>query len=86
MFGPKFQRKYALTDQGVKNTKKGAVWTVVVNLIVMGGAGILYLLMSGFMGTLAEGQPLFGAAGPIGLTALFVILSFLTHRQQYQAT
>src|SRR5699024_2724469 len=33
-----------------------------------------------------EGQPLFGAAGPIGLTALFVILSFLTHRQQYQAT
>ena len=23
MFGEKFQRKYALTDQGVRNTKKG---------------------------------------------------------------
>ncbi len=38
MFGEKFQRKYALTDQGVQNTKKGAFWTVIVNLVVMGGA------------------------------------------------
>lgn len=45
MFSKKFQRKYALTDQGVQNTKKGAFWTVIVNLIVMGGMGILYLLM-----------------------------------------
>ncbi len=34
MFGKKFQRKYALTDQGVKNVKTGTLWTVVVNLIV----------------------------------------------------
>ena len=39
MFGKNFQRKYALTDQGVKNTKKGAFWTVIVNLVVMGGMG-----------------------------------------------
>ena len=45
MFSKKFQRKYALTDQGVRNTKKGAFWTVIVNLVVMGGMGILYLLM-----------------------------------------
>ena len=51
MFSKKFQRKYALTDQGVQNTKKGAFWTVIVNLIVMGGMGILYLLMGAFMGT-----------------------------------
>src|SRR5699024_6555399 len=37
MFGAKFQRKYALTDQGVQNTKKGTFWTVIVNLVVMGG-------------------------------------------------
>ena len=40
MFSKKFQRKYALTDQGLRNTKKGAFWTVIVNLVVMGGMGI----------------------------------------------
>ena len=44
MFGKNFQRKYALTDQGVRNTKKGAFWTVIVNLIVMAGIGILYFM------------------------------------------
>ena len=39
MFGEKFQRKYALTDQGVRNTKKGTFWTVIVNLVVMGEIG-----------------------------------------------
>ena len=60
MFGEKFQRKYALTDQGVRNTKKGTFWTVIVNLVVMGGVSILYLVMSGFMGALTEGSPLPG--------------------------
>ena len=41
MFGEKFQRKYALTGQGVKNTKKGAFWTVIVNLVVMGSVSVL---------------------------------------------
>lgn len=86
MFGEKFQRKYALTDQGVQNTKKGTFWTVIVNLIVMGGVSILYLVMSGFMGTLTEGRPLTGTALVIGLLALFVLLSFVTHLQQYNAT
>ena len=54
MFSKKFQRKYALTDQGVRNTKKGAFWTVIVNLIVMGGASVLYIMMSGFMDTLTD--------------------------------
>ena len=43
MFGQKFQRKYALTEQGVRNVKKGTFWTVIVNLTVMGGMSILYL-------------------------------------------
>ena len=47
MFSKKFQRKYALTDQGLKNTKKGVFWTVIVNLVVMVGIGVLYLMMSG---------------------------------------
>ena len=86
MFSKKFQRKYALTDQGVKNTKKGAFWTVIVNLVVMGGRGILYLLMYGLMGTLTDGAPLPGPALFLGLVIAFVILSFVTHLQQYHAT
>ena len=86
MFGKNFQRKYALTDQGVKNAKKGAFWTVIVNLVVMDGMGILYLLMYGLMGTLTDGAPLPGPALFLGLVIAFVILSFVTHLQQYHAT
>ena len=86
MFGEKFQRKYALTDQGVRNTKTGTFWSVIVNLVVMGGVSILYLVMSGFMGALTEGSPLPGSAIVLGLLVLFALLSFVTHLQQYKAT
>ena len=86
MFSKNFQRKYALTDHGVKNVKKGAFWTVIVNLIVMGGMSILYLLMYSLMGTFTDDQPLPNAAPLLGLVVVFLILSFVTHLQQYYAT
>ena len=86
MFSQKFQRKYALTDPGVRNTKKGTLWTVIVNLVVMGGVSILYLMMSGFMETLTDGSPLPSVVQAIELVILFVILSLATHLQQYKAT
>ena len=86
MFGESFQRKYALTDQGVKNTKKGTFWTVIVNLIVMGGMGILYLMMSEYMAVLTGGKALPNAFKYILLVLLFLVLSILTHLQQYRAT
>ncbi len=86
MFGKDFQRKYALTDQGVKNTKQATLWTVIVNLIVMGGMGILYMMMSGYMETLTAGTPLSGAGLILILVIAFVILSLITHLQQYRAT
>ena len=86
MFSKAFQRKYALSDQGVKNAKLGTFWTVIVNLVVMGGMGILYLLMKGYMNTLISGASLPGALTFILLTLAFVVLSFLTHMQQYRAT
>ena len=73
MFGEKFQRKYALTDQGVRNTKKGTFWTVIVNLVVMGGVSILYLVMSGFMGALTGENSLSGAGMVLGVLALFPV-------------
>ena len=86
MFSKKFQRKYALTDQGVRNTKKGAFWTVIVNLIVMGGTSVLYIMMSGFMDTLTDGSPLPSEVLAVGMVVLFVVLSLATHLQQYEAT
>ncbi|MDO5147592.1 MAG: ABC transporter ATP-binding protein [Eubacteriales bacterium] len=86
MFGKSFQRKYALTEQGIKNVKKGTFWTVLVNLVVMGGTSIIYLLMSGLMGTLTEDKALPGAGLLIGGVVLFVFLSFVTHLQQYKTT
>lgn len=86
MFGAKFQRKYALTDQGVQNTKKGAFWTVVVNLVVMGGVSILYLVMSGLMASLTNGVSLTNSLPVLAGLLVFALLSFLTHLQQYKAT
>ena len=86
MFGKTFQRKFALTEQGARNTKLGTIWTVVVNIVVMGGMGILYLMMQGFVGTLTEGGPLPGALIILLLVLGFLILSFLAHLQQYKTT
>ncbi len=86
MFGKEFQRKYALTGQGIKNTKQGTFWTVIVNLIVMGGMGILYLMMSKYMAVLTDGAELPKAVPFILLVTVFLVLSIITHLQQYRAT
>ena len=86
MFGPKFQRRYALTDQGVLNTKRGTFWTVIVNLIVMGGIGILYFLMMKFMSVLTDGAPLPKFVTFVLLILAFIALSMITHLEQYKAT
>lgn len=86
MFGKGFQRKYALSDQGVKNARTGTFWTVIVNLVVMGGMGILYVMMRGFLATLTDGAPLPRALPIVILVLAFLLLSFITHLQQYKAT
>ena len=86
MFGKEFQHKYALTDQGVKNVKRGMAWTVIVNLVVMLGIVILFLMMRAFMDTLTNGRPLPGIALFLIFTVVFVVLSLITHLMQYRAT
>ncbi len=86
MFTKEFQRKYAITDQGLKNTKHGTFWTVIVNLLMMGGMGILYLLMSEYMAVLTDEKGLPNTAGFIVLVLVFLVLSILTHLQQYHST
>ena len=86
MFGKEFQRKYALTDQGIKNTKLGTFWTVIVNLLMMGGMGILYLMMSKYMAVLTNGAELPKSVTFLLLVLAFLVLSIVTHLQQYRAT
>lgn len=86
MFGEKFQRTYALTDQGVKNTKRGTLFTVITNLVVMAGTGILYLVMGNFMETLIGESAVTNIFVPILLIIAFLVLSFITHYLQYKAT
>ena len=86
MFGKEFQRRYALTDRGIRNTKKGTFWTVIVNLLMMGGMGILYLMMSEYMAVLTGGEELPKAITYILLVLAFLVLSIITHLQQYRAT
>ncbi len=86
LFGKKFRKKYALSEAGEANVKRGTFWTVVTNLVVMAGVGLLFLLMQGYMATLTEGAPLPQAlpyvAGVIG----FLAISFFAHYQQYHYT
>lgn len=86
MFGEKFKRKYALSDAGVENIKKGTLWTVVVNFVVMGSMGILYFLMEGYMKTYISHSPLPSALPFIILVIAYLVLSYLIHLKQYKAT
>ena len=86
MFLKNVQRKYALTDHGMKNIRTGMIWTVIVNLVVIAGMGILYLLMTRFMDTLVNGAPLPGALPFIGMVVLFLVLSYFAHLNQYNST
>ncbi len=80
------KKRYALTDQGVKNIKAGTAWTLVVNLVDFSGIAFLFLLMEQLMGMLLENR-----AAPdilpyaIGLV-IFLALSLAVHLFQYRAT
>ena len=86
MFWKNVQRKYALTDQGVKNIQRGTLRTVIVNLVVIAGMGILYMMMSRFMNTLTKGDLLPGVLLFTGMTVLFLALSYFAHLKQYRDT
>ena len=86
MFGKEFKRKYALTEKGVQNVKKGTFWTVIVNIVVMGGVSVLYLLMKDLMAVFIGNQTEMKTITILIILVAFVFLSFVTHLQQYTAT
>lgn len=86
LFNKEFQRKYALTDHGIRNARIATLWTTIVNLIVMLGMGILYFLMEGYMDTYLHDKPLPSISLFIIMVLVFCLVSFFTHYQQYYAT
>ncbi|MBR3234575.1 MAG: ABC transporter ATP-binding protein, partial [Atopobiaceae bacterium] len=86
MFGEKFRKKYALSKAGEANVKKGTFWTVVTNLVVMAGIGILYLLMKSYMATLVDGAALPAALPYLAAVVAFIAISFYSHYNQYHFT
>ena len=86
LFGEKFKHTYALTDSGVAIARRGTFWTVVVNLVDMGGIMFLYLLMKQLMDHLSGEGDLPGIVPyAVGLVA-FLAVSFFAHFKQYGAT
>ena len=89
------KEKYALTDEGVRNVKLGALWTTVTNLVVFMGVGMLYLAMASLMARVLD-MPVSGLsfAGDIDLIAwplpmlavmlvAYVAVLFVCERLQY---
>ena len=83
MFNEKFKKTYALSDHGVESVKKGTFWTIIVNIVVMTGIGILHYLMMKFMNTYTNNEPLPSFLTFVSLVIIFLVLSFITHLQQY---
>lgn len=80
------KEKYALTDEGARNIRLGAFWTVVVNLVAMFGIGFLFLLMQQLIDSLTVGAPLPDVMPyAIGL-AVFAVVLWVAHWFQYDHT
>ncbi len=81
------QEKYALTDEGLRNVKLGAVWTAASNLVVFGGVGALYLVMSELVAHLTEGAPLPNllpyAAGLAAFAVALFVAEYWAYYYQY---
>lgn len=66
------KEKYALTDEGVRNVRLGAVWTTVTNLVVFASVGFIYVIMSAIVARLTGGAVELGPWGTIGFDPLAV--------------
>ncbi len=80
------KEKYALSDSGVRNIRLGITWTVITNLVMMGGVGIMFLAMQDLLATMTKGAP-FPNVVPylIGLL-VFIVLYWLSNNYQYYYT
>ncbi|WP_028263553.1 ABC transporter ATP-binding protein [Atopobium fossor] len=86
MFGEKFKRNFALTDNGIAAVRKGILWTVITNLTSIAGIGILFKLLQALMETLMHQAPLPSILPYAAALLVFCVVSYLVHSQQYYHT
>lgn len=77
------KEKYALTDEGVKNVRWGTFWTVVTNLVVFVGVGILYVLMDQCIAHYIDGSPLPDAVPYVVGLVVFAVVLMIVELFQY---
>ncbi len=66
------KEKYALSDEGVRNVKLGAVWTTITNLVVFASVGFVYVVMSALVSRLTGSAVELGPWGMLGFDPLAV--------------
>ena len=90
------KEKYALTDEGARNVRLGAVWTTVTNLVVFAGVGFVFAVMSALVARLTGGAVTLGPWGALGfdplavpvaewvaVLAAYLVVLFVCERFQY---
>lgn len=80
------KRKYALTDEGARNIRLGAFWTVVVNIVSAGSVVFFFLLMEQLMRTLLDSAPLPDPVPYIVGLVVFAVVLWVAHWFQYDHT
>ncbi len=80
------RKKYSLSEEGVRNVKIGAVWTIVANLAVMSGMGILFMLAGELVAHYVDGTPLPDPVFYAVALVAFFIVTFVAHWFQYTYT
>lgn len=77
------KEKYALSDSGVKNIRLGTFWTVVTNLVMMGGVGAMFFAMQDLIAFMTEGAPLPSLWTYIAALLVFIVLLWICNNFQY---
>lgn len=77
------KEKYALTDEGLKNVKLGAVWTAAANITVFAGVGVIYLIAEAFIEHVTEGVPLPALAPYAAALVTFIVVLFVAEYAAY---
>ena len=78
---------FALTEEGMKNFRKGAFFSAVANIVLMAPVCVLYLVVSDFMGHLDNPAVALPSLWPylLGIAATLVIV-FITQMWEYKST
>lgn len=81
------RKALGLTEQGMRNFKRGVLFCVLANLVLMAPVGILFVLVADFMDCYVDGASLPSLwpylAGVVAIVALIAVTQFLEYENTY---